>query len=219
MLSKNPLFQDISGRTFGLWHVIEYAGRRENGKTYWLCKCQCGREQEVAAHALRSGNSSGCSHCRNIKPPKCVKHGHAVRINGRETPEYRTWQNMVQRCTNPKNASYHLYGGRGITICSRWTDPEAGFRNFLADMGHRPPKTSIERIDGSLGYTPSNCKWAAQKEQARNINRNHKITFMGVTRCLSEWSELLNFNRETLRGRLQRGWTVEAALTTPALRR
>lgn len=72
---------------------------------------------------------------------------------------------MRNRCLNPNNRSFARYGGRGITVCERWSD----FANFLADMGERPhPKLSIERVDNEKGYEPGNCKWATAKEQANN---------------------------------------------------
>ena len=97
-----------------------------------------------------------------------------------ETPEYNSWRGMVQRCTNPKHMHYHLYGGRGITICDRWRL----FTNFLQDMGDKPsPRLSIERVDNEKGYSPSNCMWATNNAQTRNsrIQRNNTTGVRGVT--------------------------------------
>lgn len=49
-------------------------------------------------------------------------------------------------------------------MCDRWTD----FRLFLEDMGERPEGTSIDRVDGTRGYYPGNCRWATPAEQAAN---------------------------------------------------
>ena len=35
-------------------------------------------------------------------------------------PLYSKWQNMKQRCYNPKCKSYKYYDSRGITICDKW---------------------------------------------------------------------------------------------------
>lgn len=85
------------------------------------------------------------------------------------TPEYRVWIAMKQRC-NDKNASnYHKYGGKGIKVCDRWND---SFIAFYSDMGKRPDGHSIDRIDGSRGYEPGNCRWADIYTQNRNRKFN-----------------------------------------------
>lgn len=140
----------------------------------------------------------------------CVTHGHA--FVGNRSPEYRTWNNMTQRCTNPKHTNFHRYGGRGITVCERWLN---SFAAFLEDMGPKPtPKHEIERKDNDKGYSPDNCRWATHKEQCRNFGRNRLLTFDGKTMCISAWAEHLGIHRQTLKHRLDSGWTLERALTT-----
>ena len=137
-------------------------------------------------------------------------HGHARGY--RRTPTLSTYDSLFQRCYNKKNPNYRDYGGRGITVCERWRS----FENFLEDMGERPEGQFIERIDNNLGYEPGNCRWATNKEQARNRRSTHLITFRGETLCLKDWAERLSINRGTLTSRLKlRGWTVDKALTKP----
>lgn len=51
--------QDLTGERFGKLLVLRRADSR-NGKTRWLCRCDCGNEKEVAAQALKSGKTKSC---------------------------------------------------------------------------------------------------------------------------------------------------------------
>lgn len=73
---------------------------------------------------------------------------------------------------------------------------------------------TIERIDGTKGYSPENCKWATRKEQANNIRVNRFIEYKGKKQTLAQWAEELDINYRTLRNRiLMLGWDTQKALT------
>jgi hypothetical protein len=145
--------------------------------------------------------------------PKARNYRHGYKTAGRYMPEYAIWNNLISRCTNPKNTRYARYGGRGIGVCERWA---ADFVNFLADMGRRPSSAhSIDRIDNDRGYSPDNCRWATRKEQCRNRASSRFIEFAGASRTAAEWAELIGVSQTTLHARLKAGWTVERALTQP----
>ena len=71
---------------------------------------------------------------------------------------------------------------------------------------------SIERIDNLKGYSPENCKWASQKEQANNKSTNKFIEFEGKKLTIQQWAEKLQISHWTLRARLARGWPIEKTL-------
>lgn len=77
--------QDLHGQRFGKWLVVSQLNRRaKNGGIYWLCKCDCGTEQEVSSTSLISGRSRSCrraNDCASTKL-KCI-HGHSVVDLGR----------------------------------------------------------------------------------------------------------------------------------------
>jgi len=147
---------------------------------------------------------------RGLPIPPRLGHGHT---NGRKTsPEYKSWGGMIQRCENPKNPSYHNYGGRGVRVCRRWHD----FVCFLKDMGPKPsPLHTLERVDNDRGYSARNCRWATRPEQARNTGRNRWLIVDGVRITAKDASREYGIHYQTLRNRLKRGLPDAIAVKTP----
>lgn len=201
---------DLTGCVFGKLTVIRFAGRTTNQKARWLCCCECGREKVVTGDNLATGNSRTCGaneHRKGGPQRGMIKHG------GSHWPEYAVWSAMVERCRNKRHPSYHNYGGRGIRVCKRWQQ----FANFIADMGRRPLGSglSIERIDNDGNYEPSNCKWATMDEQGNNRRNTVRIIVDGQLTTIPRLARKCGLPDHVLRGRLDMGWPLDAALTTP----
>lgn len=205
----HPRFKNLAGHRFGQLSVVGYAGPGGNGAG-WVCRCDCGVEKVIRRDHLVDGQTISCGCVRRAAVGTRNKtHGHATK--GAKTPEFRTWMSMIQRCRNPRK-EYRLYSGRGIKVCERWMS----FENFFADMGPRPSSNhSIDRIDNDKGYSPENCRWATDREQASNRSDTRKVTFNGETMCIAEWARKLGINGRTVSGRIKLGWTVEDALFVP----
>lgn len=163
-------YRDLRGQKFGLLTAVRLARRGNHGlnrkRAAWLCACDCGKNIEVITESLTSGNtkSCGCLRAKWAIGQGNAKHGQSRVIGGRAS-EYEIWNQMIQRCNNPRTKSWKNYGGRGISVCERWRT----FENFLADMGRRlTPNLSIDRINNDGDYEPSNCRWATRAEQNRN---------------------------------------------------
>jgi hypothetical protein len=127
------------------------------------------------------------------------------------TRTYGIWCQLIQRVTNPNHKNHEHYLGRGITVCERWK----AFENFLVDMGVRPDGMTLERIDNEKGYGPDNCRWATRAEQRRNQRNTRMLLFRGETKCAADWAIWLGIGLRTLTARLDRGWSIERALTAP----
>lgn len=141
-----------------------------------------------------------------------IKHGHTGKFK-KPTPTYRSWASMKKRCRCKSVRGYHNYGGRGIKVCDRWLQ---SFENFLADMGERPPGTSLNRIDSNGHYEPVNCEWATTIQQGRNRRTCVMLEFRGKRQCINAWSEETGIGSVTLQHRVRSGWPIERALTEPA---
>lgn len=99
---------------------------------------------------------------------------------------WKSWDSMIQRCTNLNSPDYPAWGGIGVQICERW---RAGFANFFADMGERPVGKSLDRHPNPHGnYEPGNCRWATRSEQQRNKRNTRRLTYKGETKLLIEWA-------------------------------
>lgn len=153
------------------------------GEDNFLCKCECGNNIIRSRDTLRNGAGRGCG---------CYFHilKYDIYIKQEQRYIYTSYIGMRYRCYKKTDISYPNYGGRGIKICDEWLNDFVAFYQWAIKNGAKPG-LSIDRIDVNGNYEPSNCRWANPKEQGRNKRTNRRITVNGITRCLSEWAELL----------------------------
>lgn len=150
--------------------VVTGEGPRRSEIMY-ACECDCGRVVAVRGKDFRQGKTQSCGCARNEHTQRMGAanrvHGHAS--GARESATYYSWRAMIRRCTDPRAKDYARYGARGVTVCRPWL----AFAAFLKDMGERPKGRTLDRKDGTLGYTPDNCQWATPKQQANNRRYSH----------------------------------------------
>lgn len=91
---------------------------------------------------------------------------------------YHRWTSIVSRVTDPDNACYKTYGGRGIKICDEWRD-YLKFMDWAFKNGYKSDLV-IDRIDVNGDYSPKNCRWVTKSESS--INRRKKETYC-IQKC------------------------------------
>ncbi len=203
---KNKRFVNHIGKRFGKYVVISHLGKI-NGNRRWLCRCDCGSERVVDGGRLLSGRSKSCGCAIPEIISKLFKtHGLT------NSTTYFSWCSMKERCLNKNCESYPRYGGRGITICTRWLN---SFENFFADMGEKPKATSLERKDNGVNYEPSNCIWATAKQQANNRRSSRFITYSNITKTLKQWSDSTGLSDDNIAARIKAGWSLKKTFTAP----
>lgn len=180
---------------------------KRNGKSLFVC--DCGMKKEVEVYLVKKGNNQSCG-ClgKERRLEANTTHGMSKR-NSEHYHAYSSWQHMKERCLNKENVYYSNYGGRGIKVCDRWLK----FEYFLEDMGVGGKEYTLERIDNNGNYCKENCRWATFVEQMNNTRRTRWIEFNGKKQSLMMWSRELNKKYSLIRSRLDRGWSVERALT------
>jgi hypothetical protein len=197
----------MTGQRFEKLVVTERGPNSPGGITRWKCVCDCGNSSLVAGTDLRAGRavSCGCSKTIRGKEHRSHVHGHS------RSKTYASWCAAVQRCTNPKNPKWSIYGDRGITVCEHWRT----FENFLADMGERPPGTSLDRLDNEKGYQPGNCRWASDWTQQNNRRNAVRYEYQGRSYSMTELAAAVGMPFRALRSRLYRGMSVDDAVSKP----
>ena len=210
------------GERFGHLEVLGHAG-----KGRLRCRCDCGRVIDTKGYFLINhiqrtcGNE--CPHHSALVTEAATKHG----LSGDRL--YNIWNGMRQRCYNPSNPNFRIYGYRGISICDEWRDDVFAFREWALENGYSD-ELSIDRIDPNKGYSPDNCRWATIKEQnshlqppgthtpKNEIKRKPRRTWVidGVEKSIIEWCNEYGITVQAALYRVNtKGMTPKEALTTP----
>ena len=198
---------DFIGQRHGMLHVIRKA---DHGRSWWVCKCDCGKLVELQTCKFLEYKSCGCLEKRNRKDFKNRTRTHGMT----ETRLYSIWCGMKNRCSNPHYKHFDRYGGRGIAVCDEWKNSFESFRDWAYEKGYNPELNrkdqSIDRIDLDGDYCPENCQWSNQTEQVRNRRNAVSLTYMGRTMNPYEFAKITGITDKVfIYRRLKKGHSPE----------
>ena len=180
--------------------IIEELQEKDKfGNKLWLCKCDCGNSKIYTTSNLKV--VKGCGKCRGTHKSS-------------KTKLYKTYQRIKNRCYRKNFPHYNLYGGRGIKMCDEWLNDFETFKKWAINNGYKEG-LSIDRINVDGNYEPNNCRWITMFEQASNKRTNVYYTINGQTKTQTEWCRYYNISKNNVRRRLDIGWDIMKALTTP----
>jgi len=189
----------LTGQTFGRLTVVEQLPSR-NGKIYWVCKCNCGKDIEVLGDKLKQGHTKSCGCLKAERNMSFCKNSRTHGLT--KTRLYKIWAGMITRCRNPNRKKHKKdYQDRGITVYPEWYKFEV-FQEWALANGYTDTLT-IDRIDNDKGYSPENCRWADAKTQANNRTTFCRyITFGGETLTIAQWADRIGVKYNYLYRRL-----------------
>ena len=179
---------------------------RPSGETVrnYICICkECGKEFPASHTMIRDHLATFCKECKKERRNEKKNKYYGTRI-------YSIWRSMLNRCYWKKHKHYNNYGGRGIAVCDEWLG-RCGYINFYkwAKENGYSLNLTIDRIDSSGNYEPSNCRWATMKQQGRNKRNNRLIMYKGSEITIAEASERLDIPYSYIYYRIIKGKSLD----------
>ncbi len=156
--------EDLTGKIFGKWTVLQRVENNNRGASMWKCKCQCGNISIIPGSNLRTGRTTGYCNC----------HGDALGMS--TTSIYKVWRNMKARCYYSKDREYKDYGERGIIVYDKWKNNFKLFYKYVSKLeNYGKEGYTLDRINVNGNYEPGNLRWATRYEQTHNRRNSKKI--------------------------------------------
>lgn len=191
------------GNKYGRYTVLEKTNIKFGSTYKYKCRCECGTEKNIAIHHLVNGSTVSCGCWRK---ERC---GDFSRKHGKRNSRlYVIWRDMKARCSNSKTPNSRFYFQKGITVCDDWKNSFEEFYDWATSNGYNEDLT-LDRIDNSKGYTPTNCRWVTPKEQAHNRTNNVYATLGEKTMICEDWDRYFRRSSSYTSQRLKKGKTIK----------
>lgn len=184
--------KDICGKIVNHLTAVKFSHINKYGHSCWEYRCICGKLLVRDSNAVNRGSPKSCG-CKKLNLSK----------DQTRKSLFRTYQNMITRCTRPVHSGFKNYGGRGIFICKSWNRFEV-FKKWAIKNGFQIGLT-IDRINVNKGYSPFNCRWVTRSYQAMNKRNSIYILYNGVNKSIGEWSKITGLHTSLIYSRKRAG--------------
>lgn len=174
--------ENLIGKTMGIYTILyECKDSYSDGHKKYCVKCNiCGKESFKKLADIKKAKQ--CIHMRNSWTNKRIG---------------RIFIGMMRRCYNSNENSYEWYGGKGIKVCDEWLQNPQSFEEWAINNGYENNLT-IDRIDENKNYSPDNCRWITNKDNAKYKSTTRIIEVDGVKYTGREWATILNLGTNTV---------------------
>ena len=194
---------DLTGQRFGRLVAIKPVRHENSNLTFWLCKCDCGNEKEIALGSLRRGytNSCGCLHREQVtERAKKRKSYNEYEVVG-DTVYAKMIHSKTLICDLDdwqRLKDIKWSAGKYDYVFGRDTKNDRIVRFHQQVMGKREGLV-IDHINRNpLDNRKCNLRFVTQLENSWNIGvkKNSKSGVLGVCKHGNKWISTITANRE-----------------------
>jgi len=184
---KTPIYDSKMiniGKKYNHLTVLKYI-ETKNHNNYFLCKCDCGKEEIYKGNSVFTGHrkSCGCS-------------------------------NGTHRMTGTKLHKIWLSARHNRGLCKIWDDDFTEFYKWSTQNGYKDGLI-LGRIDKNKPCSPDNCEWLTRKQMQNKMTNCNFYECNGERHTLSEWEEITGNSYGAMKERIKKGWDIESALFAP----
>ncbi len=166
--------RDLTGQRFGSLVALRPISRHPDRYIVWEFQCDCGNlyqgggcwvTQQRKTATNPKAPSCGCLNKETTRELR-FKHGMS------QHPLFWVWSQMVERCHNTNNISYHKYGARGVYVCDAWRESSTEFMDWALANGwekglHLDKDILCHALNVPPHYSPQTCQFISAAENGR----------------------------------------------------
>ena len=182
--------KDIVGETIGIYYVSYRCGERtKDGHALYHVVCtKCGWETNMRKHHMR--RATQCLHFgKDGRYRRDIRWGNERLQN--------IYHHMMNRCYDSSCKEFRFYGGKGIGVCDEWRYNSSSFKEWALSSGYCDDLT-IDRIDSSKNYSPSNCRWIPLTENCKYKSSTFLLEVNGEKHTGRDWAKICHLGTNTI---------------------